>query len=185
MPIGEGSGLGLAAVYGIITEAGGYVQIRSEVGFGTTVSCLLPVVEGMPTNLDGTSDRRNIGPHDTILVVDDEDALRESTSRVLARNGYQVLTASSGAEALALARDDDRHIDLLLTDVVMPHILGKELAAEMLALRPGLRVLYMSGYAQPILATRGTIDDGVELIEKPFSQEALLSKVRDLLNAKT
>jgi CheY-like chemotaxis protein len=114
------------------------------------------------------------------LVVEDEDALREVTRRILSRNDYRVLTAANGPEALKLAEDTEHEIDLLLTDVIMPQMLGKELAARMREQRPG-----MSGYAQPVLASQGTLDPGVSLVEKPFSENALLDQVRDVLDADT
>jgi CheY-like chemotaxis protein len=108
--------------------------------------------------------------------------LREVTRRILTRNGYRVLTAASGPAALKTAEHADCDIDLLLTDVIMPHMLGKELATKTRAVYPGIRVLYMSGYAQPVLASQGTLDPGVTLVEKPFSEPDLLQKIRDVLD---
>jgi two-component system, cell cycle sensor histidine kinase and response regulator CckA len=105
------------------------------------------------------------------------------TRRILARNGYEVLTAGGGPEAIALVTDHEGDIDLLSTDVVMPQMLGKEVATRLLALRPELRLLYMSGYAQPVLASKGTLEAGIVLLEKPFSEPVLLAKVRDVLDA--
>jgi hypothetical protein len=103
------------------------------------------------------------------------------TRRILSRNGYTVLIASSGPEALTLARQSATRVDLLLTDVVMPHMLGKDVAQQMQAVQPDIRVLYMSGYAQPVLASEGTLGAGVLLLEKPFSETMLLDKVREAL----
>ena len=109
--------------------------------------------------------------------------MREVARRMLERLGHTVLTATSGDEAITIARDHDGAIDLLLTDVVMPLVLGKELAAQIVAIRPTARVLYMSGYAQPTLASRGTLAEGAHLLEKPFSSERLSVKVREVLDA--
>jgi DNA-binding NtrC family response regulator len=116
-------------------------------------------------------------------VIEDEDAMREVTRRVLLRKGYRVLTARDGVSALELLSGTEEPIQLLLTDVVMPHMLGKDVADRALVLRPGLRVLYMSGYAQPVLTSQGTLQPGVALIEKPFSQDDLLMMVRAVLDA--
>ncbi|HUE61248.1 MAG TPA: PAS domain S-box protein [Acidimicrobiales bacterium] len=183
-PKGEGSGLGLATVYGIISQAGGFAQIDSEVSVGTTFSALLPASEGMVTS----PEPREAEPvpragGETILVVEDEDAMREVTRRILARNGYHVIAAANGSAAIAVADDHKATIDLLLTDVVMPHMLGKEVADRLLATRPGLRVVYMSGYARPVLASQGTLEVGVTLVEKPFSEQQLLGKIREVLDA--
>jgi PAS domain S-box-containing protein len=184
-PKGEGSGLGLATVYGIITQAGGHVDIHSAQGAGTTFTLQLPVTDHIPAPATAASPAtagqlRHGG--ETVLVVEDEDALREVTRRILARNGYHVLTADSGPEALKIAEHGEHSIDVLLTDVIMPRMLGKELAAAIGDLVPGIRVLYMSGYAQPVLASQGTLEPGVILVEKPFSEVALLRRVREALD---
>src|SRR5260221_8180081 len=181
-PVGEGSGLGLATAHGIVAQAGGHVHIYSEVGIGTTITALLPVTNGTAMDLRSGPDVAVVGGNEMVLVVEDEDAIREITRRILARNGYRVLTAASGTEGLAIATQYGHDIDLLLTDVIMPQMPGKELAEKMRADRPDLHVLYMSGYAQPMLASRGTLDEGVELIEKPFSAPTLLARIRAVLD---
>jgi hypothetical protein len=185
-PKGEGSGLGLATVYGIITQAGGFAHIYSERSLGTTFTALLPTTNVKPV----TTPQRNapsIRPRggETVLVVEDEDALREVTRRILARSGYMVLVAAGGAEAIHLAEEHGGSIDLLLSDVVMPKMLGKEVAERIGAIRPGIPVLFMSGYAQPVLASHGTMDLGVSLVEKPFTEAGLLAKVRAALDSRT
>ena len=187
-PAGEGTGLGLATVHGIINQAGGYVHIYSEVGIGTIVSALLPVMEGETTSVAPSSlteVSQPIAGHgdETVLVIEDEDAIRSVTCRILARNGYRVLSAASGVEARSVVDDQAGPIDLLLTDVMGPQMTGRELVAELRSRYPHLRVLYMSGYAHGALAARGTLDEDVEFIEKPFSQRALLAKVRQLLDS--
>ncbi len=180
-PASAGTGLGLATVHGIITHAGGSVQIYSEQGMGTTISMLLPVTDQAPAVLPMPPPTGQRGGGETILVVEDEDALRDVTERILTRDGYEVLAAANGTEALELARDAER-IDLLLTDVVMPQMLGKELAERIHDDRPGLAVIYMSGYAQPVLASSGSLEPGVILVEKPFSAATLLATVREKLD---
>jgi CheY-like chemotaxis protein len=180
-PKGEGSGLGLATVYGIIRQAGGSAQIYSEPGLGTTFTALLPASESEEAVAEPTALKGGPGGGELILVVEDEDALREVTRRILIRNGHQVLTAADGIEAIEVAKAYEGEIHLLLTDVVMPHMLGKEVAERIQSIRPGIPVLFMSGYAQPILASHGTVEDGVTLLEKPFTEAGLLAKVRALL----
>jgi PAS domain S-box-containing protein len=180
-----GTGLGLPTVYGIVTQAGGQAYLESELGVGTTVTVLLPATSQMPTATVKAPKRcpaTEVGQ--TILVVEDEDALREVSRRILARNGYEVLTAANGIEALELAAGYQGDIELLLTDVVMPHMLGKELATKMRGVRPDIEVLYMSGYAQPVLASQGTLDPGVALLNKPFTEAQLIAEVRDALSSR-
>lgn len=183
-PKGEGSGLGLATVYGIITQAGGHARINSSPGAGTTFTALLPATdqEAAPAieHAIPAPPRRQGG--ETVLIVEDEQALREVARRILTSNGYHVLTAADGPEALKIAEHTDSHIDLLLTDVIMPHMLGKELATSICELYPYIRVLYMSGYAQPVLASQGTLDPGVTLVEKPFTATTLLNRIREVLD---
>jgi PAS domain S-box-containing protein len=181
---GEGSGLGLATVYGIITQAGGYAQIASSPGAGTAFTAYLPATDQQPTPVEqpAPATQRSQGG-ETVLIVEDEEALREVTRRILARNGYPVLTAASGPEALKIAEHTAADIHLLLTDVIMPHMLGKELATKIRDHHPDIRVLYMSGYAQPVLASQGTLDPGVTLVEKPFSEVSLIERIREVLDS--
>jgi len=184
-PKGEGTGLGLATVYGIITQAGGEIHIYSELGIGTTFHLLLPATEEAleePEESVPTAQRTH-GGGETILVVEDEPAIREVARRILERHGYQVILAGTGPEALDLAAQHSGAVQLLMTDVVMPGMLGKEVAERLYAERPQLRVLYVSGYARPVLASTGTLDAGVTLLEKPFSENALLEAVRRVLDA--
>jgi nitrogen-specific signal transduction histidine kinase/CheY-like chemotaxis protein len=177
-----GTGLGLATVYGILTQADGHIRIYSEPGGGTTFSITLPAttVAANRDTPEATYQRTPSG--ETVLVVEDEAALREVTRRILARNGYQVITAASGPEALEIARNYQGEIHLLVTDVVMPHMLGKEVAEQVLLIKPETEVLYMSGYARPVLASQGRLEPGVALVEKPFSEADLLAKAGQVLN---
>jgi PAS domain S-box-containing protein len=182
-PLGEGTGLGLATIYGIVTQAGGYAQITSEPGVGTTFTAMLPATAGAGLTSAGAQAPmvRPTGT-ETILVVEDEDALLEVAERVLVGHGYRVMTASNGLEAVEVVRQCEEHIDLLVTDVVMPKMAGREAAAAIRALRPEIRVLYMSGYSQPVLSPAGVLDPGVLLVEKPFAAPVLLAKVREALS---
>jgi PAS domain S-box-containing protein len=180
-PQGEGTGLGLPMVFGIVRQAGGDIQIYSEVGIGTTVSVFLPATDRAPTVGDRLDTPRVLRGSETVLVVEDEDALREVTRRILARNGYQVLTSANGPEAIALIEEYAGDIDLLLTDVIMPYMVGKEVAERVRQMRPGVPVLFMSGYAQPVLGS--TLGEAITLLEKPFSENLLLAKVRDVMEA--
>jgi two-component system cell cycle sensor histidine kinase/response regulator CckA len=174
---GAGSGLGLATVYGTITQAQGHVRVESTLGEGTTFTILLPVTTEPATEDTPITPSRPVCNGETVLVVEDEDALREVTRRLLTRQGYQVITAANGAEAVDAARSYQGAIHLLLTDVIMPQMLGKEVAETITSGRPDLRVLYMSGYAQPILASQGRLDPHVALLDKPFTETELLTKV--------
>ena len=182
-PAGEGSGLGLATVYGIITQAGGHAQMYSEPGKGTTFTAYFPASQAEATPREAQPPAARPSGHETVLVVEDEDAMRELTRRILTRNGYVVLTAPRGEVGLALAKSHPDRIDLLLTDVVMPQMLGEEVAARMRVIRPETKVLFMSGYAESVLASQGTLKPGITLVEKPFSEPTLLAKVREVLDA--
>ena len=151
---GAGSGLGLATVYGIVTQSGGDTYIESFPLGGTTFSALFPASQAAAGTAEATPELLTPRGIETILVVEDEQAVRELTHRILVRHGYHVITARHGAEALALAKSHQGPIDLLLTDVVMPQMLGHEVAQRFVELRPGAKVLYMSGYAQPSVDAR-------------------------------
>ena len=184
-PKGEGSGLGLATVYGIVSQSGGYTRIYSDEGIGTTITVLLPATRQDATRdePDERVDRLNalVGT-ETILVVEDEEALREVTRRILTRNGYTVVTAASGARAIELAAERAGPIDLVLTDVIMPKMQGPTVAKEVSQLRPGIRVLFMSGHAQTVLEAEAVLGTDFQLVEKPFNEAKLLAKVREVLD---
>jgi signal transduction histidine kinase/ActR/RegA family two-component response regulator len=180
---GKGTGLGLATFYGIITGAGGYAHIYSEPGLGTTISGLLPATSEEAARYEAPSDAAPRGRGETILLVEDEGSLQELASRILTRNGYRVRVARRAAEAPSIAGEDGQPIDLLLTDVVMPEMLGNEVARRIHAIRPALPVLYMSGYAQPILDTHGAFASQIDLLEKPFSEATLLTRIRRAIDS--
>jgi signal transduction histidine kinase len=180
-PAGEGTGLGLATVFGIVAQAGGDVQIYSELGVGTTCRVLLPACEGAPMPVLEPREIRSLFGTETVLVVEDEDPLRDVARRLLVDNGYTVFVTGSGEEALRLVGELDGPIDLLLTDVVMPHMLGTEVATRLKEQQPGLMVLYMSGHAHTVLGP--ILDSSAALVEKPFTERSLLEKVREVLEA--
>ena len=179
---GAGTGLGLATVYGIVSQAGGRIQIHSEPGAGTTFSITLPVTAEIAVLAAKHVPHQRSPRGETVLVVEDEAPLREVTKRIFARNGYHVITAGSGPEATEIVRGYQGEIHLLVTDVVMPHMLGKELAAEILAIKPDIGVLFISGYAQPVLTSQGMLDPYAAALEKPFSEAGLMDKVAQVLN---
>ena len=179
-PRGEGTGLGLPTVFGIVAQAGGEIQLYSEPGIGTTCRVLLPATDRTPAIGPSPTEARDLHGTETVLVVEDEDALRDVARRILSRNGYVVLTCANGPEAIALVESHTGVIDLLLTDVIMPQMLGTEVATRIQEFRPGLPVLYMSGYARPVLGP--TLDEEIALLQKPFSEQLLLIKVRGVLD---
>jgi CheY-like chemotaxis protein len=174
-------GLGLPAIHRIVTEAGGHIQLYSQPGMGTTFTILLPVTdhdaETAPDPVSGLAAPSG----QTVLLVEDHRALRAVTERMLSRNGYQVIAAASGTDAIQRAHDHEGEIHLLLTDVVMPEMFGKEVAARIREVRPNIAVLYMSGYPQPVLTFEGRLEPGVTLLEKPFSEAELVSKAGRVL----
>nr|WP_205650588.1 ATP-binding protein [Actinoplanes solisilvae] len=179
---GGGTGLGLSTVYGIVARAQGTVTIHSQPGVGTTFTILMPVTAEAPAPADEPLPYERTPAGETVLVVEDQEALREVTERIFTRSGYHVLTAANGADAVAVAARFDGDIHLLLTDVVMPNMLGKEVAERIRQTRADIAVLFMSGYAQPVLASQGRLDPGVHLIEKPFSAKAIIEKAGRILN---
>jgi CheY-like chemotaxis protein len=179
---GTGTGLGLATVYGILAQAGGTIKIYSEPGAGTTFNIMLPVTVEAAAPIAEPVPYQRSPKGETVLVVEDAEALREVTRRIFARNGYQVITAANGPQALDIARGHPGEIHLLVTDVVMPGMLGNEVAEKMRAIKPGIEVLFMSGYARPVLASQGRLDPGVALVEKPFSEADLLAQAGRVLN---
>jgi len=183
-PRGQGTGLGLATIYGIVTQAGGRIDVYSELGLGTRVSVLLPATDQAQTVEEAVASAPLARATETVMVVEDSADLREVVDRILSKSGYQVMVAANGPDALEMARDYTGHIDLLLTDLIMPQMLGSELAPRLVESRPDLRVLYMSGFAQPALGATGTLSPDVALLDKPFTEPTLLARVRQALKDK-
>jgi CheY-like chemotaxis protein len=179
---GEGTGLGLATVYGIVTRAGGAVTIYSKLGVGTTIRVHLPLSDADPGHEAVAPLELRLGEGEVVLLVEDEAAIRKVATRILERNSYRVLQAADGQDALALAVE---HVpDLVLTDVVMPKMSGPELAQHLETLLPGVPVLFMSGYSQGMLGPQRGLDDDVRLVQKPFSERTLIEGVHDALGTR-
>ncbi len=179
--IGRGTGLGLATVYGIVHQANGTVQVESQIGAGSTFRVLLPAfVEPSEDERFGQLRGTNQG-HGTILLVEDEEAVRELAQLILNSSGYDVLTARCGNEALDIVRDTNRNIDLLLSDVVMPDLSGSELARQVQQMRPGIRVLYMSGYTDDQIVRGGVRTSTNSFLQKPFTPSSLTGKILEVL----
>jgi CheY-like chemotaxis protein len=179
--LGKGTGLGLATVYGIVRQSGGWIDVWSEVSVGTSLKVYLPRIDSCPL-----PEREGIGPPteegvETILVVEDQRAVRAYTGTALRQCGYQVLEASDGDEATAAAERHAGEIHLLLTDVVMPGMNGKELSERLKAKYPNLKVLFISGYTADAIAHHGVLDPGVAFLQKPFRPEELAERIREVL----
>jgi CheY-like chemotaxis protein len=183
-PVGQGTGLGLSMVYGFAQQSGGSVEIASVVDEGTTVTIFLPRAEAEAAEQGGIADEQlPMGSaSETILVVEDDDDVRGYTVGILRELGYRVIEAYNGAAGLRLLERQDRSIQLLLTDVIMPEMSGPELAAAAKAHQPGLRILYNSGYTRDAITRDGRLEPGVDLISKPFTFATLAARVRELLD---
>jgi len=184
--VGKGTGLGLSMVYGIVKQSGGYIWVYSEPNQGTTFKIYFPrvdqpaehgVVEASPVNV-----MRGTEP---ILLVEDDPQLRQLSSSVLSHCGYNVLTASTPEEGLAVCKSNQHTIRLLVTDVVMPRMNGRQLAEQAAKVCPGLRTLYSSGYTDNAIVHYGVLDSGLWFLPKPFTLAALVGKVREVLDSET
>jgi PAS domain S-box-containing protein len=181
---GKGTGLGLSTVYGIVQQSGGYVWVYSEVGRGTTFKLYLPRVDEEADRLApvATAAATPVAASETLLLVEDEASVRELLKELLESAGYSVLEASRPAEAITLVEARPEPIDLLITDVVLPEMMGPELARHLHQLRPGLRTLFLSGYTEGIVLDKGLMNDDAHFLQKPFTTDALESKVREVLD---
>jgi CheY-like chemotaxis protein len=179
--LGKGTGLGLSTVQGIVVQSGGYVEVHSEKGKGTTFEIYLPAVAGAPHDDVSAEAPPALGGEETVLVVEDQAGVRSYAVEVLQEYGYQVITAESADDALMQCELE--RIDLVLTDVVMPKISGRDVADRLKTLHPGIKVLFMSGYTDNIIEHNGVLEEGANFIQKPFSPEELARKVRLLLGA--
>jgi len=178
---GKGTGLGLATVYGIVKQSGGHLSVYSEQGRGTTFKVYLPRVDDPVTSALPEVVRETPRGSETILLVEDEEGVRDLAQEILEAGGYRVLVARNPAEALPVAESHGETIHLVVTDVVMPQVSGPELVERLKALRPDLHVLYMSGYADNAIVQHGVLDAGLAFLQKPFTPDALVRKVREAL----
>jgi two-component system cell cycle sensor histidine kinase/response regulator CckA len=182
---GKGTGLGLSTVYGIVKQSEGHITCYSEPGKGTTFTIYFPrtaeasIVVSAP--LPGTASRRGM---ETILLVEDEEGVRAFARTVLERNGYRVIEAAGGLDALARVAGRVHEVDLLVTDVVMPRMSGKDLARNLALLSPRVKVLYISGYTGNAILHNAILDQGADFLQKPFSSRELLAKIRELLDTR-
>jgi PAS domain S-box-containing protein len=178
---GKGTGLGLSTVYGIVKQSGGYVIVQSEKGHGTTFHIYLPQVEGATEQHSTPAPHPSLGGTETVLLVEDEESVRQLVRDTLQAKGYKVLEADGGEAGLAVAMHHPAEIDLVITDVVMPGIGGRELVRQLAQSRPTTKVLYLSGYTEDAIVSDGSIEKGTAFLQKPFSLQSLARKVREVL----
>jgi len=181
--VGQGTGLGLATAFGIVLQSEGTITVGTEPGAGTTFTVYLPAVEHVEPRISSSPPPNRLRGAETILLVDDDEHVRVLTRTILRKHGYDVLEAHSGGDALLLSEQHTARIDLLLTDVVMPHMTGPQLAECLLAIRPEIKVLYMSGYTSDEVVRHRAHDATIAFIQKPFTPDVLARKLRDVLGA--
>lgn len=177
---GKGTGLGLSTVYGIVKQSGGYVMVQSELGRGTTFQIYLPLVEGAAEK-HSVAVPEAVGGTETILLVEDEESVRQLVRDTLAAKGYNVLEAENGEAGFAAAASHQGRLDLVITDVVMPGMGGREMVKQLIETRPGTKVLYLSGYTEDAIISDGSIEKGTAFLQKPFTLQSLSRKVREVL----
>jgi len=182
--VGKGTGLGLSTVYGIIRQSGGNIRVHSEAGKGSTFRVYLPVAEEVSEAESKTDPAEVPGGEETILLVEDEEIVRNLTREILEMNGYRVLVAVNGEEACRICMDPVGKIDLVITDVVMPQMSGRELAERVAMMRPETRVLYISGYTDDAVVRHGVLEKDMPFLQKPFTPDSLGQKIRDILETK-
>jgi CheY-like chemotaxis protein len=183
-PQGKGTGLGLATVYGIAKQNGGHIAVYSERELGTTFKVYLPRVRNTPLGCTLSEAPLPLrGGTETVLIVEDEEVVRVLVRTILRRHGYTVVEAGHGGEALLLCEQHDGPIDLMVTDVVMPHMGGRKLTERLSPLHPRMKVLYLSGYTDDAVVRQGILEAGTPFLQKPFTPEALARKVREVLDS--
>ena len=181
---GKGTGLGLSTVYGIVKQSGGHIWVSSEVDKGATFKVCLPRADDEAQAHKGSAAPGRVSHgSETVLLVEDDEMVRNLTRRILRRSGYQVLVARNGSAALLLCERHQGPIDLLLTDVIMPEMSGRALVEALAKIRPNVPVLYMSGYAMDAAAENGRLTEGAAFLQKPFGPDALADRVREVLDA--
>ncbi len=183
--LGKGTGLGLSTVFGIVKQSGGNIWVYSEPGGGTTFKVYLPVAEGAEPEAPEVHEPATLHGTETILLVEDQDDVRRVAHAILRKFGYHVIEARNAGEALLSCERHPRTIHLLLTDVVMPQMSGRELAERLLQIRPEMRVLYMSGYTENTIVHHGILDSGISYLQKPIVPEMLARRVREVLDSRT
>ena len=179
---GRGTGLGLSIIYGIVQQGGGFVHVESDVDRGSTFRIYLPAVLETPVAPVAVVEPDLPKGSETILLVEDEVLVRSLVSKFLHSQGYRVLSATRGSDALQLAAEHGSRIDLLLSDVVLPHMNGRQIYERLALTMPTLRVLFMSGYTENIIAPHGVLERGCYFVQKPFSLKELARKVREALD---
>jgi CheY-like chemotaxis protein len=180
---GKGTGLGLATVFGIVQQSGGHIWVYSEPANGTTIKIYLPLVEREVSSARLSTVRESVAGTETVLVVEDDAAVRAITTLALKGYGYTVLEAGGGTDAIRICAEYDGPIDILISDVVMPEMGGRRVAEMVSAARPGVRVLFLSGYTDDTVVRFGVLHDEVAFLQKPFTPVSLARKVREVLDA--
>lgn len=183
--VGKGTGLGLAMVYGIIKQHNGFINVYSEQGVGTTFTIYLPLITSAIMEETGVEEELPEKRSATILVADDDPSVRELSEKVLGMFGYTVITAEDGDDAVRKFQENKDTIDLIVLDIIMPKMNGKEVSDEVKVIRPGMKTVYISGYPADFITSRGMLDEKIELIEKPFNPRNLLRKVREVLDKRS
>jgi CheY-like chemotaxis protein len=181
--VGQGTGLGLATVYGIVRQSAGYISVNSDPGKGATFTVHLPTSEGTQ-QAEGSAPAPVASGSETVLLVEDDETVRRLLATILRNHGYRVFTSADGNEAIRMSRDLREPIDLLITDVVMPHMRGPDLARLLRVQQRNMRVLYISGYTDPPIANPMAFGEGSVYLQKPFAKDALVRAVRETLGSK-
>jgi CheY-like chemotaxis protein len=181
--VGKGTGLGLSTIHGIVEQSGGCVEAASELGRGTSFKIYMPRVVSAQADSGKPEAVPTIGGQETVLVVEDQAVVRRYAAAALKAYGYQVIEAENAAEALLVCERESGRIDLILTDVVMPGLSGREMADGLKQHRPGIKVLFMSGYTDDTVVHQGALENGTEFIQKPFTPDQLAIKVQEMLAA--